>query len=154
MCGAVLFPHLRKGYLENKAKEELFEACLWLLWPWRDVARSCQQWSRDRDRQSVPCPTLCILCLPACDTLVLAKSAPLEAPLLRPLSRLCTGQFCCIFAGCMCWWRAWPAEAEAYPMYLELSAIILHLPSGRTFYRTYAFPQPYSSWNLLPPLTP
>lgn len=36
---------------------------------------------------------------------------------------------------------------EAYTMYLELSAITLHLPFGRTFYKTFAFPQPCSSWK-------
>lgn len=36
-------------------------------------------------------------------------------------------------------------QTEAYPIYLELAAIILHLPFGRTFYKTFAFPQPYSS---------
>lgn len=36
---------------------------------------------------------------------------------------------------------------KAYTMYLQLSAIILHLPFGRTFYRTFAFPQPCSSWK-------
>lgn len=34
---------------------------------------------------------------------------------------------------------------KAYTMYLKLSAVILHLPFGRTFYKTFAFPQPCSS---------
>lgn len=37
--------------------------------------------------------------------------------------------------------------SKAYRIYLKLSAIILHLPFGRTFYKTFAFPQPCSSWK-------
>lgn len=109
----------------------------------------CQQWAHSCPL-TVPSSHLGVPCSPGCDTsqcwphlqpgLVLRRLLPDPWVAFSVVSPVVFLQP--IWSG-----GEFGPLTKACRMYLKLSATILHLPFGRIFYKTSAFPQPCSSWK-------